>query len=576
MLIAIVRDTEGERISQLDDEPIEIGRHGTLRLADRRVSKHHARLQRDGADWFVEDMGSRNGTFINGMRVDRPLRVREGDKLELGSAQMIISRIIESKVQNQPCAPQPQLDAAPAELTDAPPPSELNAAPALDLDAAPPLDPPLDAAPPTEFEATPPDLNPPWQPESDQLPARVEVPQPAAAGADADEISLAAWLHALPVKRDVMQSMTPSMTPSMDPTLLSIRPLAQRDSSAQPMWRRALPYAALVLVLLAVGANLLLLVLFRGEARRDARELRDALAQQDQSSAEAVLRELREELRTPSAQQLQAWQALGDSLAEKHAALTEKLRADLASEREASAQLAAARQGDPAKPTADESRAALMRELGEIKEAIAALKQAAPAQASPQPDVAIAEPGTATAETAPRGESTGSPAVAPPAAIPVVAPAPAPAVAEQKPLAQMFLIDASAALQHSIPEAVAEVRRVMADTRQRGSSRILLLYQGRLIELPVAALESRDVEPLDRGAADLAAALKAALVDRPPVLYVFSDTLGDVNAAMAIIRQADTRGTSIHVTQFYSREHRDQLKALARDFHGNYSFIPPR
>jgi hypothetical protein len=351
------------------------------------------------------------------------------------------------------------------------------------------------------------------------------------------------------------------------------------------VWRRALPYAALALVLLAVGANLLLLVLFRGEARRDARELRDALAQQDQSSAEAVLRELREELRTPSVQQLQAWQALGDSLAEKHAALTEKLRADLATEREASAQLAAARQTDQATTTADESRAALMRELAEIKDAIAALKHAAPTQESPKPVVAIAEPVTDAGETAAAAEATGSPAAAPPNATPGVAPVVAPAIAptptpavaaEQKPLAQMFLIDASAALQHSIPEAVAEVRRVLADARQRGSSRILLLYQGRLIELPIAALESRDVEPVDRGTADLAAALKAALADRPPVLYVFSDTLGDANAATAIIRQADTRATSIHVTQFYSREHREQLKALARDFHGNYSFIPPR
>jgi pSer/pThr/pTyr-binding forkhead associated (FHA) protein len=35
---------------------------------DKYISRHHARLQWDGANWWVEDLGSRNGTFINQIR----------------------------------------------------------------------------------------------------------------------------------------------------------------------------------------------------------------------------------------------------------------------------------------------------------------------------------------------------------------------------------------------------------------------------------------------------------------------------------------------------------------------------
>ena len=35
------------------------------------ISRHHARIVRDGADFWLEDSGSTNGTFVNGLRVAR-------------------------------------------------------------------------------------------------------------------------------------------------------------------------------------------------------------------------------------------------------------------------------------------------------------------------------------------------------------------------------------------------------------------------------------------------------------------------------------------------------------------------
>ncbi|HKX19155.1 MAG TPA: FHA domain-containing protein [bacterium] len=53
-------------------------------LSGDYVSAHHARLfERDGRVW-VEDLGSTNGTLLNGRRVRRPAAMRAGDRLRIG------------------------------------------------------------------------------------------------------------------------------------------------------------------------------------------------------------------------------------------------------------------------------------------------------------------------------------------------------------------------------------------------------------------------------------------------------------------------------------------------------------
>jgi pSer/pThr/pTyr-binding forkhead associated (FHA) protein len=53
-------------------------------LSGDYISAHHARLfERDGRVW-VEDLGSTNGTVLNGRRVRRPTAMRAGDRLKIG------------------------------------------------------------------------------------------------------------------------------------------------------------------------------------------------------------------------------------------------------------------------------------------------------------------------------------------------------------------------------------------------------------------------------------------------------------------------------------------------------------
>src|SRR5215210_3154171 len=55
-------------------------------LPEECVSRHHAQLWREGERWLLRDLGSRNGTRVNGMRVTEGVEVRPGDRLSLGGA----------------------------------------------------------------------------------------------------------------------------------------------------------------------------------------------------------------------------------------------------------------------------------------------------------------------------------------------------------------------------------------------------------------------------------------------------------------------------------------------------------
>jgi pSer/pThr/pTyr-binding forkhead associated (FHA) protein len=80
-------DERGKRSTTVRLEgQLQIGRGDAchVKLADTYVSQFHARLfPKDGA-WFVEDLGSTNGTFLNQRKVTAPVELRAGDRLRLG------------------------------------------------------------------------------------------------------------------------------------------------------------------------------------------------------------------------------------------------------------------------------------------------------------------------------------------------------------------------------------------------------------------------------------------------------------------------------------------------------------
>lgn len=71
-----------------------------LCLADLSVSRMHALLVRREDGWVLSDLGSHNGTRLNGWLVREAVRVRAGDRVEFGSMAFIIT-------DDQPAAPPP-------------------------------------------------------------------------------------------------------------------------------------------------------------------------------------------------------------------------------------------------------------------------------------------------------------------------------------------------------------------------------------------------------------------------------------------------------------------------------------
>jgi DNA-binding winged helix-turn-helix (wHTH) protein len=76
----------GREIELLPGENI-VGRDvdAAVRLDDPTVSRHHARITKEGDSAVLEDLGSKNGTFVEGRRIRKPVKLKSGSVLTFGS-----------------------------------------------------------------------------------------------------------------------------------------------------------------------------------------------------------------------------------------------------------------------------------------------------------------------------------------------------------------------------------------------------------------------------------------------------------------------------------------------------------
>jgi pSer/pThr/pTyr-binding forkhead associated (FHA) protein len=89
----VVTDEGGRRTVPLNGS-MTVGRAATcdVVLADTYVSNVHARIyERDGG-WWLEDLGSTNGTYVNRTRVSTPTAVGPGDEIRMGKATLELRR----------------------------------------------------------------------------------------------------------------------------------------------------------------------------------------------------------------------------------------------------------------------------------------------------------------------------------------------------------------------------------------------------------------------------------------------------------------------------------------------------
>jgi pSer/pThr/pTyr-binding forkhead associated (FHA) protein len=118
----IIEDDEGRKtIVPIVREEITIGRQekgNTIRLTERNVSRRHARLLRTHGNLFIEDLGSFNGTKVNGEKISGRRPIREGDLIEIGDYDLAVQgRGEDAVVEPKNGAPPERVPVAPAEAT---------------------------------------------------------------------------------------------------------------------------------------------------------------------------------------------------------------------------------------------------------------------------------------------------------------------------------------------------------------------------------------------------------------------------------------------------------------------------
>jgi pSer/pThr/pTyr-binding forkhead associated (FHA) protein len=84
-VLVVEGSNAGER-ADLEQAPILIGRgnDAAIRLDDDYVSTRHARIAASGDQWFVEDLGSTNGTYIGSVRITQPTTLTLGTQVRIG------------------------------------------------------------------------------------------------------------------------------------------------------------------------------------------------------------------------------------------------------------------------------------------------------------------------------------------------------------------------------------------------------------------------------------------------------------------------------------------------------------
>jgi len=84
MLLMVEGSSPGKRFF-VDQPVLLIGRdaHCDVPVADRQVSRQHASITLESEGYILQDLGSKNGTFVNGREIDGPHLLQDGDEIQI-------------------------------------------------------------------------------------------------------------------------------------------------------------------------------------------------------------------------------------------------------------------------------------------------------------------------------------------------------------------------------------------------------------------------------------------------------------------------------------------------------------
>ncbi len=88
--VEVIQGPDKGRSFELTGGEVIIGRGSkTVCLTDGTISRSHARMIASNGRWIIEDLGSANGTYLNGVKLKKPTGVNRGDQIRLGSSLLV-------------------------------------------------------------------------------------------------------------------------------------------------------------------------------------------------------------------------------------------------------------------------------------------------------------------------------------------------------------------------------------------------------------------------------------------------------------------------------------------------------
>ena len=88
--LLVLQGPDKGRTLRTADDVVLVGRGSEqIPLTDQTISRRHAELRVDEDGWTLTDLNSVNGTYVNGVRVDKPVRLKHGDQIRVGSTLLV-------------------------------------------------------------------------------------------------------------------------------------------------------------------------------------------------------------------------------------------------------------------------------------------------------------------------------------------------------------------------------------------------------------------------------------------------------------------------------------------------------